>query len=45
MIPMMLGKCVCAGLCICAAAVTGVAISNMYSNKTNENISPIDSIV
>lgn len=34
----MLGKCVCAGLCICAAAVTGLAISNIYmqgfKNKT-----------
>jgi hypothetical protein len=45
MIPIMLAKCACAGLCFCAAAVTGIAICNIYSNKTNENITQIDSIV
>lgn len=44
MIPMMLAKCACAGLCFCAAAVTVIAVNHIYSTK-NENIPKLDSIV
>jgi hypothetical protein len=46
MIPMMLGKCVCAGLCLCAAAATGIALNHIYSNRTLDDSKPkIDSMV
>ena len=46
MIPMMLAKCACVGLCFCAAAVSVIAVNNIYSTKTlDDSKQPIDSMV
>ena len=45
MILTMLAKCACAGLCFCAAVVSVIAVNHIYSTKTNENITKLDSIV